>query len=71
MTDRERAIVQAHTGCKLLGGSLTYIFVDYTAEVMGHPLTEAELQDPEILEKLKQKSLFDFKKLYHGGWGKR
>lgn len=59
MTDREKAIVQAHTGIVMLEGEKFNLFYEYLEELYGRPVYTHEI--PFI--DLKEKSRPDFIKL--------
>jgi len=61
MTDREKAIVMAHTGICMLAGEKFSIFHEYVEEILGKPVWTHEL--PALENQIKEKSKPDFLKL--------
>ena len=61
MTDREKAIVMAHTGICMLTGDKFQIFHKYVEEIMGRPVQTIEMGF--IANEIKEKSKADFMKL--------
>lgn len=61
MTDREKAIVMAHTGVCMLAGEKLTIFYNYIEEIYGSPLQTLEIALNS--EEIKEKSRSDFIKL--------
>ena len=61
MTDREKAIVMAHTGICMLAGEKFSIFHKYVEEILGKPIWTHEL--PALESQIKEKSKPDFLKL--------
>lgn len=61
MTDREKAIVMAHTGVCMLKGDKIHIFYAYAEGILGRPVTTHELVD--LADEIKEKSKDDFMKL--------
>ena len=53
MTDREKAIVMAHTGICMLEGEKMGVFYQYLEELYGHPVYTHELVSLDIKEKSK------------------
>ena len=58
MTDKEKAIVMAHTGICMLTGDKFQIFHKYVEEIMGRPIMTHELVRLE--DTIKEKSKADF-----------
>ena len=58
MTDREKAIVMAHTGTCMLTGNKYQIFHEYIEEIMGRPIYTHEL--PYLFDSIREKSKNDF-----------
>lgn len=44
MTDKEKAVVMAYTGCVMLKGSRLKVFYDYVSELIGRPVFTHELE---------------------------
>lgn len=63
MTDREKAIVMAHTGICMLTGDKWNIFHKYIEEIMGRPVYTHEMGMDAIANEIKEKSKTDFIKL--------
>lgn len=63
MTDREKAIVMAHTGITMLTGEKFGIFHKYIEDILGHPVWTHELAMESVWEEIKEKSHDDFIKL--------
>jgi hypothetical protein len=63
MTDREKAIVMAHTGICMLTGEKYGVFHAYIEDIMGRPVYTHELATQSISDKIKEKSRDDFIKL--------
>ena len=63
MTDREKAIVMAHTGICMLAGEKFGVFHAYIEDIMGRPVYTHELAIQSISDEIKEKSRDDFKKL--------
>lgn len=61
MTDREKAIVMAHTGICMLKGDKFQIFHEYVEAIMGRPVYTLEMA--WIADEIKEKSKPDFLKL--------
>lgn len=66
MTDREKAIVMAHTGYTMLIGDKFNIFHEYIEEICGRPIYTHELADKKIENEIREKSKDDFIKLCRG-----
>lgn len=58
MTDREKAIVMAHTGICMLTGDKFRIFHKYVEDIMGRPVFTHELG--WLGNEIKEKSKADF-----------
>ena len=58
MTDKEKAIVMAHTGICMLSGNKFKIFHKYVEDIMGRPIMTHEIV--LLGEKIKEKSRADF-----------
>ena len=58
MTDKEKAIVMAHTGVCMLTGDKFQIFHKYVEDIMGRPIMTHEIGGLE--NKIKEKSKADF-----------
>lgn len=74
MTDREKAIVEAFTGVRMLVGDKRNIFYEYVNKIMGRPINTHEFAYEYIQKELEEKSRDDFVKLrrettlnYHSG----
>ena len=63
MTDREKAIVMAHTGICMLAGEKFGVFHAYIEDIMGRPVYTHELAIQSISDEIKEKSRDDFIKL--------
>ena len=63
MTDREKAIVMAHTGICMLAGEKFRVFHAYIEDIMGRPVYTHELAIQSISDEIKEKSRDDFIKL--------
>ena len=63
MTDKEKAVVMAHTGICMLTGEKFSIFHKYIEELMGRPVFTHELANAETVNQIKEKSKEDFLKL--------
>lgn len=61
MTDREKAIVMAHTGICMLTGDKFQIFHKYVEDIMGRPVCTHEMA--WLADDIKEKSKPDFLKL--------
>ena len=60
MTDREKAIVMAHTGVCMLTGDKFQIFHKYIEDIMGRPVFIHELGYRAIEKEIKEKTKDDF-----------
>lgn len=60
MTDREKAIVMAHTGITMLTGEKFQIFHEYIEKILGRPIWTHELGDELVWNEIKEKSKDDF-----------
>lgn len=60
MTDREKAIVMAHTGICMLTGDKFQIFHKYVEDIMGRPIWTHEMGIESIADEIKAKSKDDF-----------
>ena len=60
MTDREKAIVMAYTGCVMLAGDKLGVFYKYIEEKLGHPLYTHELSYPEVQDTVREAAREDF-----------
>lgn len=60
MTDREKAIVMAHTGITMLAGEKFSIFHKYIEDLLGRPVWTHELADELVWNEIKEKSKDDF-----------
>lgn len=63
MTDKEKAIVMAHTGICMLAGEKFGVFHAYIEDIMGRPVYTHELATQSISDEIKEKSRDDFIKL--------
>lgn len=63
MTDKEKAIVMAHTGICMLTGEKFGVFHAYIEDIMGRPVYTHELAIQSISDEIKEKSRDDFIKL--------
>lgn len=63
MTDKEKAIVMAHTGICMLTGEKYGVFHAYIEDIMGRPVYTHELAIQSISDEIKEKSRDDFIKL--------
>ena len=63
MTDREKAIVMAHTGICMLAGEKFGVFHAYIEDIMRRPVYTHELAIQSISDEIKEKSRNDFIKL--------
>ena len=64
MTDRETAIVMAHTGICMLAGDKFSIFHKYVEDIMGRPIMTHEIG--LLADVIKEKSKADFISLCEG-----
>ena len=60
MTDREKAIVMAHTGICMLAGDKFQIFHKYVEDILGRPIWTHEMGIESIADEIKEKSKADF-----------
>jgi hypothetical protein len=60
MTDKEKAIVMAHTGIAMLTGEKFSIFHKYIEDILDRPVWTHELADDSVYEEIKEKSKSDF-----------
>ena len=58
MTDKERAVIMAHTGYCMLTGEKFQIFHKYVEDIMGRPITTFELGF--LADTIKEKTKADF-----------
>ncbi len=58
MTDREKAIVMAHTGICMLTGDKFRIFHKYVEDILGRPIMTHEFAP--LADEIKEKSKADF-----------
>ena len=58
MTDRERAIIMAHTGYCMLTGDKFQIFHEYVKDIMGRPIWTHEMEI--FKDEIKENSKADF-----------
>lgn len=63
MTDKEKAIVMAHTGICMLTGEKYGVFHKYIEDILGRPVYTHELAIQSISDEIKEKSRDDFIKL--------
>lgn len=63
MTDREKAIIMAHTGTTMLTGEKFSIFHKYIEDILGRSVWTHELADRSVWEEIKEKSKSDFLEL--------
>ena len=63
MTDKEKAIVMAHTGICMLAGEKFGVFHAYIEDILGRPVYTHELATQSISDEIKEKSRDDFIKL--------
>lgn len=63
MTDKEKAIVMAHTGICMLTGEKYGVFHKYIEDILGRPVYTHELAMQSISDEIKEKSRDDFIKL--------
>jgi hypothetical protein len=63
MTDREKAIVMAHTGICMLKGERLQEFYKYVYELVGRTVWTHELGDPKLVERIRKLSKPDFIKM--------
>lgn len=67
MTDREKAIVMAYTGCTMLTGDRLEVFYNYAEEKLNFRVMTHEFAYPEVEEALHRASYEDFIKLCDDG----
>lgn len=60
MTNREKAIIMAHTGICMLTGDKLNFFYNYLEELLGRPVYTQELAYAYLWETIKEKSKTDF-----------
>lgn len=60
MTDREKAIIMAHTGKCMLTGDKFQIFHKYVEDIMGRPVWTHEMGIKSIADEIQEKSKSDF-----------
>lgn len=60
MTDREKAIVMAYTGCTMLVGDKLGIYYQYVQEKLGRSVMTHELAYEEVQDAIKEASKEDF-----------
>lgn len=60
MTDREKAIVMAHTGICMLTGNKFRIFHKYVEDIMGRPVWTHEMALDSTADEIREKSKDDF-----------
>ena len=60
MTDREKAIVSAHTGISMFQGDKLQILYDYIEEKLGRPFIDLEMATELFWIELKEKTRDDF-----------
>jgi len=60
MTDKEKAIVMAHTGICMLAGDKFQIFHKYVEDIMGRPIWTHEIGIESVADEIKAKSKDDF-----------
>lgn len=63
MTDKEKAIVMAHTGIAMLVDDKFDIFHQYIEEKMGRPIWTHELASKKIWAEIKEATREDFNRL--------
>ncbi len=70
MTDREKAIVMAYTGCTMLAGDKLGIYYQYVQEKLGRSVTTHELVNHEVQDAIKEAARKDFQTLAKAdnGW---
>ena len=61
MTDKEKAIIMAHTGICMLTGNKFQIFHKYVEDIIGRPIMTHEIG--LLADTIKEKSKSDFIKL--------
>ena len=60
MTDREKAIVMAYTGCTMLAGDKLGIYYKYVQEKLGRSVMTHELAYQEVQDAIKEAAKEDF-----------
>lgn len=60
MTEREKAIVMAYTGCTMLAGDKLDIFYQYVKEKLGRSVMTHELAYEEVQDAIKEAAKEDF-----------
>lgn len=60
MTDREKAVITAHTGITMLAGEKFSIFHKYIEDLLGRPVWTHEFADELVWNEIKEKSKDDF-----------
>lgn len=60
MTDREKAIVMAYTGCTMLAGDKLGIYYQYVQEKLGRSVMTHELAYKEVQDAIKEAAKEDF-----------
>ena len=60
MTNKEKAIIMAHTGICMLAGEDFDIYHEYIQEIMGRPVYTHELAEKSVMDEIAQKSRNDF-----------
>lgn len=60
MTNREKAIIMAHTGICMLEGEDFDIYHRYIQEIMGRPVYTHELAEKSVMDEITEKSRTDF-----------
>lgn len=60
ITDREKAIIMAHTGICMLAGEDFSIYHKYIEEIMERPVYTHELADKRVTDEIAEKSKGDF-----------
>lgn len=60
MTDREKAIVMAHTGICMLTGTKFAIFHKYVEDIMGRPVQTIEMGIKSVRDEIAERSQDDF-----------
>ena len=60
MTDREKAIVMAHTGICMLTGPKFAIFHKYVEDIMGRPVQTIEMGIGSVCDEITERSRDDF-----------
>lgn len=60
MTNREKAIIMAHTGICMLEGENFDTYHRYIQEIMGRPVYTHELAEKSVMDEIAEKSRTDF-----------